>query len=91
VFLHQAHHLLVVDEAASGMQFGGHTPIAVARPFCADRLDAFDKPSLFEADLNLGIHTLVEGIATDPVVIDASSAATHSIDYVVTDAAGQAG
>src|ERR1700693_5371228 len=43
---HQAHHLLVVDEAASGMQFGGHTPIAVARPLCADLLDAFVKPSL---------------------------------------------
>ena len=40
------------------------------------------------ADLNLGIHTFLDGIATDPVIIDASAAGRHSIDYVVTDAAG---
>lgn len=36
-----------------------------------------------QADLNLGIHTFVDGTATDPVVIDTSVPATHSIDYVV--------
>jgi hypothetical protein len=40
------------------------------------------------ADLNLGIHTFVDGIATDPVVIDTSTPAPHTIDYVVTDTAG---
>jgi hypothetical protein len=37
-----------------------------------------------QADQDLGIHTFVDGIATDPVVIDTSVVGTHSIDYVVT-------
>jgi hypothetical protein len=40
------------------------------------------------ADLNLGIHTFVDGIATDPVGIDTTSPGTHTIDYVVTDQSG---
>ena len=40
------------------------------------------------ADLNLGIHTFVDGIATDPVVIDTTTPGTHTIDYVVTDISG---
>jgi hypothetical protein len=44
MFLHQPHHLLVVDDDAIVDQLGGHTPIAVARPLCADLIDAFDKP-----------------------------------------------
>src|ERR1700674_4021008 len=39
------------------------------------------------ADLNLGIHTFVDGIATDPVVIDTSIPNTHIIEYVVSDSA----
>jgi hypothetical protein len=41
-----------------------------------------------QSDLNLGIHTFVDGIATDPVVIETTSSGTHSIDYVVTDQNG---
>ena len=40
------------------------------------------------ADLNLGIHTFVNGIATSPVEIDTTQAATDTIDYVVTDQSG---
>ena len=41
-----------------------------------------------QSDLNLGIHTFVDGIASDPVVIDTAAAGTHSIDYVVTGISG---
>src|SRR5436190_757008 len=44
MLLHQPHHLLVVDKAASGMQLRSHAPIAVRGPLGADLLDAFDKP-----------------------------------------------
>jgi hypothetical protein len=40
------------------------------------------------ADLNLGIHTFVNGFATNPVQLDTSTAATDTIAYVVTDSAG---
>jgi surface protein with Ig-like domain len=40
------------------------------------------------ADLNLGIHIFVDGIATDPVVIDTSTTGTHTIDYVITGISG---
>ena len=41
-----------------------------------------------EADKNLGIHAFVNGIAMDVVLIDASTAGTHTIDYVATNASG---
>ena len=41
-----------------------------------------------QADLNMGVHTFVDSAATDPVAIDTTIPGTHSIDYVVTDAAG---
>jgi hypothetical protein len=41
-----------------------------------------------QADQNLGIHTFVDGVATDPAVIDTSVVGTHSIDYVVTGRSG---
>lgn len=41
-----------------------------------------------EADLNLGIHTFVDGVSMEPVVIDKTVPATHTIEYVVTDSAG---
>lgn len=37
-----------------------------------------------QADLTLGIHTFVNGAASEPVQIDTSAAATDTIDYVVT-------
>jgi hypothetical protein len=40
------------------------------------------------ADLNLGIHLYVDGVAVDAVQLDTSTAATHSVDYVATDPAG---
>jgi len=40
------------------------------------------------ADLNLGIHTFVDGIAMDVPLINTSSTGTHTIDYVVTDQNG---
>jgi hypothetical protein len=43
-----------------------------------------------QADLNLGITTYVNGIETSPVQIDTSVEATDTIDYVVTDAEGNA-
>jgi hypothetical protein len=36
------------------------------------------------ADVNLGIHAFVDGLATDPVAIDTTIPGTHSIDYVAT-------
>jgi hypothetical protein len=42
------------------------------------------------ADLNFGIHTFVDGVASDSITIDTSVAGTHSIDYVATDQAGLA-
>jgi hypothetical protein len=41
-----------------------------------------------QADLNLGIRTFVNGAPMNPVVIDTSSVATDTIDYVVTDSQG---
>jgi hypothetical protein len=41
-----------------------------------------------QADLNLGIHTFVNGVATDPVQIDTTALATDTIEYVVTDQFG---
>jgi len=41
-----------------------------------------------QADLNLGITTYVNGVETDPVQLDTSTAATDTIDYVATDSAG---
>lgn len=40
------------------------------------------------ADLNLDIHTFVDGISMEPVWIDTSVAATDTIDYVVSDQNG---
>ena len=39
-------------------------------------------------DLNLGIHTFVDGVATDPVVVDTTAPSSHIIEYVVSDSAG---
>ena len=41
-----------------------------------------------QADLNLGITTYVNGIQMTPVQITTTQAATDTIDYVVTDSAG---
>ena len=41
-----------------------------------------------QADLNLGIHTFVDGVATDPIVIDTTAPGSHIIEYVVSDSAG---
>lgn len=41
-----------------------------------------------QADLNLGIKTFLNGTLTSNIVIDTSSVATDTIDYVVTDANG---
>ena len=41
-----------------------------------------------QADLNLGIHTFVNGTAMTPVQIDTTEAATDTISYVVTDQSG---
>ena len=41
-----------------------------------------------QADLNLGIHTFVDGIETDPVVIDTTAPGSHIIEYVVSDSGG---
>jgi surface protein with Ig-like domain len=41
-----------------------------------------------QADLNLGIHLYIDGAPTDAVQLDTTQPGTHSIDYVVTDAAG---
>jgi hypothetical protein len=41
-----------------------------------------------QADLNLGIKTFLNGTLTDNVAIDTSAAVTDTIDYVVTDNAG---
>jgi len=41
-----------------------------------------------QADLNLGIKTFLNGKLVSNIVIDTSSAATDTIDYVATDSAG---
>jgi hypothetical protein len=41
-------------------------------------------------DMNLGIHTFVNGVAMDVPLIDTSAAGTHTIEYVATNAAGTA-
>ena len=41
-------------------------------------------------DLNLDIHTFLNGTSLSPIQIDTSAVATDTIDYVVTDAAGLA-
>jgi surface protein with Ig-like domain len=43
-----------------------------------------------QADLNLGIKTFLNGTLTSNIVIDTSTAATDTIDYVVTDQSGLA-
>src|SRR5438876_9895574 len=60
---HQAHHLFVVDDDSVVDQLSGHTPIAVARPFCADLLDAFDEPSLLD---RLACRLVVVGRPCEP-------------------------
>jgi hypothetical protein len=41
-----------------------------------------------QADLNLGIKTFLNGTLVSNIVLDASSAATDTIDYVAADSAG---
>ena len=41
-----------------------------------------------QADLNLGIKTVVNGALVSNIVLDTSAAATDTIDYVVTDSQG---
>jgi hypothetical protein len=41
-----------------------------------------------QADLNLGIKTFLNGKFVSNIVIDTSSVATDTIDYVATDTAG---
>jgi hypothetical protein len=41
-----------------------------------------------QADLNLGVHTFVNGVAMDSVQIDSTQVATDTISYVVTDQSG---
>jgi hypothetical protein len=41
-----------------------------------------------QADLNLGIKTFLNGTLVSNIVIDTSSVATDTIDYVATDSAG---
>jgi trimeric autotransporter adhesin len=41
-----------------------------------------------QADLNLGINTFLNGTLTSSIVIDTSTAATDTIDYVTTDQNG---
>lgn len=41
-----------------------------------------------QADLNLGIHTYVNGAPLSPGQIDTSQAATDTVDYIVTDQNG---
>jgi Domain of unknown function (DUF5011) len=41
------------------------------------------------ADLNLGIKTVLNGTLVSNIVIDTSSVATDTIDYVATDSQGQ--
>jgi hypothetical protein len=43
-----------------------------------------------QQDLNLGIHLYIDGAPMDAVQLDTSTAGTHKIDYVATDAAGLA-
>jgi hypothetical protein len=43
-----------------------------------------------QADLNLGITTFVNGVPTNPIQLDTSTAATDTIAYVATDGAGLA-
>ncbi len=43
-----------------------------------------------EADLNLGIKTFLNGMLASTIVLDTTAAATDTIDYVVTDTAGNA-
>jgi hypothetical protein len=40
------------------------------------------------ADLNLGIKTFLNGTLVSNIVLDTSSQATDTIDYVATDSAG---
>ncbi len=57
VFLHDPHHLLVVDDAAFGVQFGGDATIAVGWPLGADLCDALDQARLIDC---LWLRLLVE-------------------------------
>ena len=41
-----------------------------------------------QADLNLGIHTFLNGTLVSNIVVDTSAPATDTIDYVVTDQNG---
>jgi hypothetical protein len=41
-----------------------------------------------QADLNLGIQTYLNGVLESPIELDTSTAATDTIDYVVTDSHG---
>jgi hypothetical protein len=41
-----------------------------------------------QADLNLGIKTFLNGAQVSTIVLDASAAATDTIDYVVSDSQG---
>jgi len=70
------------------VQINGDNPATVA--VGASYNDLGDTITGPQADLNLGITTYVNGIEMSPVQIETSTAATDTIDYVVTDNAGLA-
>jgi hypothetical protein len=43
-----------------------------------------------DSDRNLGIHTFVDGVPMDVILIDTSAPGTHTIEYVATNTAGTA-
>ena len=64
---------------------GGNLPTISTGPTYSDLGATITGP---QADLSFGIHTFVDGTATDPVVNNTTAPGTHTIDYVVTDQAG---
>ncbi len=74
------------DNEAPVIHINGNNPATVSvGDIYADLGAVITSP---QADQNLGIHTFVDGIATDAVIVDTSTPGNHSIDYVVTGISG---
>jgi hypothetical protein len=80
VFLH------LLKRQAKGSSIDGNNPAYIIVGDTINDLDATISGP--QADLNLGIKTFVNGTEMRPVQINTSTAATDTIDYVVTNQTG---
>jgi hypothetical protein len=77
------------NDEAPQVKISGDNPATVQVGVSYQDLDATITAP--QADLNLGITTLLDGATTTQVAIDTSVPGTHTIEYTVTDQSGLTG